>query len=372
MATPVIDIFGSSDYLREVQQAADLLRRGGIVVLPTETVYGAAGVLSNSAALDRLKALRGGEAKPFIVHLARRADAARYLGTVTEYAQRLMTKLWPGPVGLMFDVPSERRREVAGELKIAESDIYDAATITLRFPDHIVTTDVIARAESPIVLTRAGTGDSAQPSQIAGELDGKVDLILDAGPSRFSKVSTILRVRDDHYEIVRAGIYDERIIERLLRTTVLFVCSGNTCRSAMCEALAKKIIAERLHVAPEELEKKGVSVMSAGSFAMPGARATPAAVEVVRSMGADLSKHRSKPLSVELIHQADAIFVMSRNHATAVAALVPAAIEKTMTLAPDADIEDPIGGDESLYRELAIQLQDLIKKRLEALPLGTL
>ena len=60
---------------------------------------------------------------------------------------------------------------------------------------------------------------------------------------------------------------------------------------------------------------------------------------------------------------------MSRNHANAVAALVPSAIEKTKTLDPDQDIEDPIGGDESLYRELAMQLRGLIEKRLESVPL---
>ena len=82
-------------------------------------------------------------------------------------------------------------------------------------------------------------------------------------------------------------------------------------------------------------------------------------------MGADLSQHRSRPLVVELIHQADVIFAMSRNHAQAVTALVPSAREKTKTLDPDKDIEDPIGGDLSLYKELAVELKQLIEKRLE-------
>jgi protein-tyrosine phosphatase len=215
--------------------------------------------------------------------------------------------------------------------------------------------------DGPIVLTRAGL----EASQIARDLEEKVDLILDAGPSRYSKPSTIVRVRGERYEIVRVGIYDERIIERLLRTTILFVCSGNTCRSPMAEAIARRLLAEKFHVSDDDLEKKGISVISAGSFAMPGARATPAAVEALKEMGSDLTKHRSRPLSVELIHQADAIFTMSKNHAQAVAALVPSASEKTKTLDPDKDVEDPIGGDLSLYQELAVELKRLIEKRLE-------
>jgi protein-tyrosine-phosphatase len=133
----------------------------------------------------------------------------------------------------------------------------------------------------------------------------------------------------------------------------------------MSEAIARKIIAERLKVAPEEIESKGISVISAGSFAMPGTRATPQAVEALREMNIDLSKHRSRPLSVELIHQADAIFTMSHAHAQAVTSLVPAAREKTHTLDPDNDIDDPIGADVGVYQKLAQSLEPLIARRLK-------
>src|SRR3954469_18876024 len=143
MATPVVNIFEVGDYDAQILRARDQLRGGGLVVLPTETVYGAAGVLTNDAARQRLGALpgSGGEGTPFTIHLARVSDAGRYLGTVSDFGQRLMRKLWPGPVGLIFDVSELRRKQVAAEIGVEEGMIYDGSTVTLRCPDHIVTSD---------------------------------------------------------------------------------------------------------------------------------------------------------------------------------------------------------------------------------------
>ena len=106
-------------------------------------------------------------------------------------------------------------------------------------------------------------------------------------------------------------------------------------------------------------------VMSAGAYAMPGMRATPQGVDAVKAMGADLTQHRSRQLTPELIHQADMIFTMGRGHALAVQSMAPSARQKVTTLDPAGDIEDPIGGSLELYKNLAGELRRLIEQRLK-------
>jgi len=364
MQAQIVQMLGAPDYPQEIARAAELLAAGRLLVLPTDTVYAVAGLLSSPEARAGLAQVRGlTGSKPFTIHLARAEDAFAYLGSVNDFARRAMRKLWPGPIGLIFEVPAQRRKDVVAKIGFQENDLYDGSLITLRCPDNPVFFDVVGKVTGPVALTSTG-GAMQRVAELPEEILAQVEMVCDAGPTRFSKPSTLVRIKENSYQIVRSGVYDERIIDRLLRTTILFVCSGNTCRSPMAEAIARKFLADQMSIAPDDLEKKGISVISAGSFALPGARAAAPAVEAMRAMGADLSKHRSRPLTVELIHQADAIFTMSQNHAQAVISLVPAAATKVSNLDPAADIEDPVGGDLPLYTEVAQRIKALIEQRL--------
>ena len=371
MPARVVDIMDYRvDLEAEVARAAEELRDGRLVVLPTETVYGIAAVPGVADARDALSKLRGdAPAATLTPHLPDADAASLYLGDDPgPTARRLLTKLWPGPVALSFAVPDDRRAAVAGEAGVDENTLFDAAgRVTLRCPDEIVTQHVLKQVGRPAILTRLGLprGLDASRPPTPDTLPDSVTTLFVAGPTRYSRPSTVVRVDGESWDVVREGVYDRRIVDKLLRTTVLFVCSGNTCRSPMAMALARRHIAGRLNVPAAKLGDAGYEVVSAGTFAMPGMRATPQAVEAVADMGGDLASHRSQPLSVELVNRADLIVTMGRDHSSAVTSLVPSAADKTVTLDPEGDIADPIGNDAGHYRDLAGEIDRLLADRLK-------
>ena len=143
------------------------------------------------------------------------------------------------------------------------------------------------------------------------------------------------------------------------RSKILFVCTGNTCRSPMAQAIAEHLISQR---ASSEIT---LTADSAGVAAGDGYPASDQAVQAMSERGIDLSGHQSKMITPELIDQAAVIFTMTPSHAQAILHHVPESKDKVFPLDASHPVGDPFGCSVEVYREVADQLEGLIQKRIE-------
>ena len=139
---------------------------------------------------------------------------------------------------------------------------------------------------------------------------------------------------------------------------ILFVCTGNSCRSVMAEGLFRKIVGDRI---------REFSVASAGVSAADGFPATQETVVVMKEEGVDVSRHRSQRLTPQMIREADRIFVMEKMHRDMVLELVPEAKDKISLLTEEQDIPDPIRMSGLFYRNVLSSIRDSVGKIVEGL-----
>lgn len=149
---------------------------------------------------------------------------------------------------------------------------------------------------------------------------------------------------------------------------ILFVCTGNTCRSPMAEGIARHELAER--------GWDRVEVASAGVAAFPGSPISAGAVRAARAHGISLEDHRSSPLTLEALGEASLILAMSPGHLAPIgsagfgerAALITAFADGAREPRPDDDgVRDPIGGDDALYEATFRELQELVRRAMDRL-----
>lgn len=373
MPPVVIDIRNVDDSRDVVHRAVQALAEGRLVAFPTETVYGVAASALDAGAIARLAAIKGRAAgHPFALAVKSLEDARDYAPEMSPLAERIARRCWPGPLTLVESC-THSQSLVAQLAPSVRDAVAPTGTIGFRVPAHPFILDVLRMLAGPLALTSAnrhGESEAVTAEQVVASLGDDVQMVFDDGPCRYGQASTVVRVDDKQLKILREGVISEKNLQRLASLLVLFVCTGNTCRSPMAEAIFRRRAAEKLGCRDDELEERGVVPMSAGISAMLGSQAAAEAVQIVARRGLDLSRHESQPLTAQLARQADAIFVMTRSHLAAIASNWPDAAVRAKLLSPDEmDIADPIGGSAEIYEHCAAQLDAAIAARLEELGL---
>lgn len=195
----------STDNLRPADaaacgDAASILRAGGLVAVPTETVYGLAARADSESAVAKIYGAKGRpDFNPLIVHVPTLA-AAEVVAVVDARARMLAEAFWPGPLTLVLPL-----RDGAG---IAPAVTAGLPTIALRCPAHPVMQQVLALSDLPLAAPSANRSGGVSPSRaehVAASLGDRVDLILDAGPTAQGIESTIVALRPDGWALLRPG-----------------------------------------------------------------------------------------------------------------------------------------------------------------------
>ena len=371
MPSKIIDLHDVKNFDEIIAQSVICLRQGGLVVLPTETVYGVAALASNESAIKRLidvKGRREGHALPLaIASFEMLSDFVPVPGVL---GQRLARRCWPGPLTLVFD-GTATESQLAQYPSTVRKAIMPEGTVGFRVPNTPITQEILNVLGEPVVLSSAnlsGESPAITAEEVQLRLGDKVDLILDAGESDLKKPSTVVKVEADALEILREGAITSDTIDKLTTKIILFVCSGNTCRSPMAEALCEKLLAERLGCPIDDLENHGYLILSAGISAAQDDSASPMAKEVMANYGLCLDDHRSQPLTETLLRFADQIYVLARNHREAILSFWPRVDMRLQVLRPDGgDVADPIGGNYDVYKLCANEIENAIAARIEAI-----
>ena len=199
----------------KLKAAGEILRRGGLVAFPTETVYGLGGDALNPTSSKRIYAAKGRPSdNPLIVHIYRFEDIYKITGDVPEEARRIADAFWPGPLTMIVWKSDAVPMATTGGMD----------TVAVRMPNHPVALDLIRKSGCLIAAPSANTSGRPSPteaSHVAEDLSGRIAMILDGGPVGIGIESTIIDLTESKPMVLRPGYITPQMLSEVLGEEVI-------------------------------------------------------------------------------------------------------------------------------------------------------
>lgn len=193
-----------------IQEAGEILKAGGLVAFPTETVYGLGGNALDEEAAEKIYQAKGRPCdNPLIIHIAEFSALGKIVTRVPEKAKKLAEKYWPGPLTMIFPKSSRVPHETTGGLE----------TVAVRMPDHPLALALIRAGGGYIAAPSANTSGRPSPTcaaHVEEDLNGRIDMILDGGPVGIGLESTIVDFTEDIPTILRPGYINKEMLETVI------------------------------------------------------------------------------------------------------------------------------------------------------------
>lgn len=364
-----LDWKSSEDPRDIVHLIVQALVEGRVVALPAETTYHAVASGLKPGAVEQLKGLKSAcrERAPMLF-LRSSTEALDYSPDLSRVAARLVDRGWPGP--LVLELPIDSPKSLASCLPpaVLEAIVQDGQYLAQRVAAHEAIRQAMRLMPGPLVAVALcdATGEPlCRGDQLVKTCAAEIGTLVDDGPTHFGGLATSVRIDGNRCRVVHPGVLEGENLHRLGQLVIMLVCTGNTCRSPMAEALLKI----KLHQRFPEMQSAPfppVFVTSAGLSAFPGGPASPETISVMKKRGQSLLDHQSRAVTERALRHADLILAMTASHRAAIVDRFPEIASKVhLVSAAVQDVLDPFGGSESAYADCADQIDQYLDRWVE-------